>query len=96
MLDSDLSPAAPQGGMEPPQIKPVWCPRAGGSPPENCNHPLSLSSQTFVPSDSLVDGQVGLLGTVHPLFTLDFFITLKNEEEGVVIHNRWSPKKKSK
>ena len=53
MLNSDLSPAAPQGGREPPQIKPVWCPGAGGSrktgsPAGHCSHPLSRSSQTLL------------------------------------------------
>ena len=31
MLNSDLSPAAPQGGRLPPTDKTVWCLRAGGS-----------------------------------------------------------------
>ena len=53
MLKSDLSPAAPQGEGNPPQIKPVWCPRAGGSRQTwsqavHCNHPLSWSSQTLL------------------------------------------------
>ena len=53
MLNSDLFPAAPQGGMEPPIEKPVWCPRAGasrqtGSPEGHCSHPLSRSSQTLL------------------------------------------------
>ena len=51
MLNSDLSPAASQGIREPPQVNPVWCPRAGGSrqtwsPAGHCNHPLIRSSQT--------------------------------------------------
>ena len=81
MLNCDLSPAAPQGGRESPQEKPVWCPRAGGSrqtgsPAGHCNHPLSRSSQTLLlPSDFLVDGQVSGLGTVHPLLTINFFST---------------------
>ena len=53
MLDTDLSPAAPQGGGDPPHIKPEWCPRAGGSrqtgsPAGHCNHPFSRSSQTLL------------------------------------------------
>ena len=53
MSNSDLSPAAPQGGRLPPQIKPVCCPRAGGfrqigSPAGHCNHPLSRSSKTLL------------------------------------------------
>ena len=53
MLNSDLSPAAPQGGRGPPQIKPVSCPRADGfrqteSPAGYCNHPLSRSPQTLL------------------------------------------------
>ena len=53
MLDSDLSPAAPQREGNLPQIKPVWCPRAVGSrqtesPAGHCNHPLSQSSQTLL------------------------------------------------
>ena len=81
MLNSDLSPAAPQGGREPAQIKPVWCPRAGGSrqtgsPAGNCNHSIeSVVANSFVPSDFLVDGQVSGLGTVHRLLTLNFFST---------------------
>ena len=80
MLNSGLSPAAPQGGKIPPQIKPVWCPRAGGSrqtgsPARHSNHPLSRSSQTSVPPDFLVDGQVSGLGTVHPILNLSVFST---------------------
>ena len=53
MLNSDFSLAAPQGGREPSHIKPVWCPRAGGSrqtgsPAGHCSHPLSRSSQTLL------------------------------------------------
>ena len=80
MLNSDLSPSAPQGGRDPPQIKPVWCPRAGG--PDNwvsCRtlQPSieSVVADSFVPSDFLVDGQVSGLGTVHTLLTLNFFST---------------------
>ena len=68
MLNSDLSPAAPQGGREPPQIKLVWCPRAGGSRLTGTLQPSieSVVANSFVPSDFLVDGQVSRLGTVHP------------------------------
>ena len=53
MSNSDLSPVAPQGERNPPQIRPVWCPRTGGSrqtwsPAGHCNHPLSRSSQTLL------------------------------------------------
>ena len=79
MLNSDLSPAAPQGGRKPPQIKPVWCPRAGGSrqtgsPAVSLQPSIeSVVANSFVPSDFLVDGQVSGLGTVRTLLTLDFF-----------------------
>ena len=109
MLNSDLSPTAPQGGRKPPQIKPVLCPRAGGS---NTNwvsgrtlQPSieSVIANSFVPSDFLVDGQVSGLGTVHPLLTLNFFSTwilplhvvFNVEEEVVIIRNGWTPKKKT-
>ena len=53
MSNSCLSPAAPHGGREPLQIKPVWCPHTGeskntGSPVGHCNHPLSRSSQDLL------------------------------------------------
>ena len=53
MLNSDHSPAVPKGEMEPPQIKAVWCPRAGGSrqtgsPAGHCSQPLSRSSQNLL------------------------------------------------
>ena len=74
MLNTDLSPADPQGG-ELPQIKPVWCQRTGGSrqtvSPEG--HIESIVAHSFVPSDFLVDGQVRGLGTVHLLLTMNFF-----------------------
>ena len=35
----------------------------------------SVVANSFVPSDFLVDGQVSGLGTVHPLFTINFFST---------------------
>ena len=88
MLNSDLSPATPQGGRNPLQKKPCGI------------HALDIESvvaNSFVPSDSLVDGQVIGLGTVHPHLTLDFLRTwilpLHLEEEVVVICNGWTPKK---
>ena len=43
-----------------------------------------------------MDGQFGGLGTVHPLLTFSFFsswiLLLQNEEE-VIIHSGWTPKK---
>ena len=78
MLNSDLSPAAPQGGRLPPHIKPVWCPRAGVSRQTWVSGRTlqpsieSVVANSFVPSDFIVDGQVIGLGTVHPLLTLSF------------------------
>ena len=59
MSNSDISPAAPIGEGNPLHIKLLWCPRAGrflqtGSPAGRCNHPLSRSYQTSVPSGFLV------------------------------------------
>ena len=81
MLNSDLSPAAPQGGRLPPTDKPVWCPRAGGSRQTGFSGRTlqpsieSVVANSFVPSDFLVDGQVSGLWTVHPLLTLSFVST---------------------
>ena len=72
MLNSDLSPAAPQVGREPPTYKTGVVStrrrsRQTGSPAEHCNHPLSRSNPPkIVPSDFLVDGLVNGLETVHP------------------------------
>ena len=67
MLNSDLSPAAPQGGRLPPQIKPVsrvptnWVSGRTLQPSIE-----SVVANSFVPSDFLVDGQVSGLGTARP------------------------------
>ena len=100
MLNSVLSPTAPKGEKKPPHIKPVWCPRAGGSRKNwvSCRtlqrSIMSVVANSFVPTDFLVDGQVSELGTVHPLLTLSFLRTwilplhvVVVEEEVVVIRN---------
>ena len=82
--ESGLEPLSqlPKGKGNPPQIKPVWCPRADGtrqtgSPAGHDNDPLSRLSQTLLfHRTSLVDGQDRWLRTVHPLLTLVFFSTL--------------------
>ena len=73
MLNSDLSPAAPQGGREPPTDKTrvvSKCRRVltnwvSGWTLQPSIEPVVANS--FVPSDFLVDGQVSGLGTVHSL-----------------------------
>ena len=81
MLNSDLSPAAPQGGKEPPtdkthvvstrrRVPTNWVTGRTLQPPIE-----SVVANTFVQSDFLVDGQASGLGTVHPLLTLDFLST---------------------
>ena len=81
MLNSDLSPAAPQGGREPITDKtrvvstrrrvPInWVSGRTLQPSIE-----SVVANSFVLSDFLVDGQVSGLGTVHPLLTLNFFST---------------------
>ena len=81
MLNSDLSPAAPQGGRLPPTDKtrvvstrrrvPInWVSGRTLQPSIE-----SVVANSFVPSDFLVDGQVSELGTVHPLLTLSFVST---------------------
>ena len=81
MLNSELSPAAPQGGREPPtdktrvvsmrrRVPTNWV--SGRTLPPSIE---SVVTNYFVPSDFLVDGQVSGLGTVHPLLTLSFFST---------------------
>ena len=81
MLNSDLSPAASQGGREllTEKIRVVTTRRRV---PTNWVSGRTLQpsiesvvANTFVPSDFLVDGQVSGLGTVHPLLTLCFFCT---------------------
>ena len=81
MLNSDLSPAAPQGGRLPPtdktcvvstrrQVPTNWVSGRTLQPSIE-----SVIANSFVPSDFLVDGQVSGLGTVHPLLTLSFIST---------------------
>ena len=79
MLVSDLSPAAPQGGREPPRDK-TCVVSVRRRVPTNWVSGRTLQpsiesvvANSFVPSDFLVDGQVSGLGTVHPLLTLNFF-----------------------
>ena len=81
MLNSDLSPAAPQGGREPPTDKTRVVP-THRRVPTNWVSGRTLQpsielvfANSFVPSDFLVDGQVSGLGTVHPLLTSNFFST---------------------
>ena len=81
MLNSDLSLAAPQGGMVPPTYKTCvvstrrWVPTNWVSDRTLQPSIESVVANSFVPSDFLVDGQVSGLGTVHPLLTLKFFST---------------------
>ena len=110
MLNSDLSPAAPQGGGNTPQMV-----STRGLVPTNWVTGRTLQpsiesvvANSFVPSDFLVDGQVSGLETVHPLLTLSFInkwilplhvvscCVCNVEEEVVVIRNGWTPKKKKK
>ena len=81
MLNSDLSPAAPQGGMEHPtdetrvvstrrRVPTNWVSGRTLQPSIE-----SIVANSFVPSDFLVDGQVSGLGTVHPYLTLSFIRT---------------------
>ena len=81
MLNSDLSPAAPQGGREPPTYK-TRVVSTRRRVPTNCvsGRTLQLSiesvvTNSFVSSDFLVDCQVSGLGTVNPLLTKNFFST---------------------
>ena len=81
MLNSDLSPAAPQGGRLPPTDKTCvvstsrWVPTNWVSGRTLQPSIESVVANSFVPSDFLVDGQVSGLGTVHPLLTLSFVST---------------------
>ena len=81
MLTSDLSPAAPKGGMEPPTYKTCvvstrwWVPTNWVSDRTLQPSIESVVAGSFVQSYFLVDGQVSGLGTVHPLLTLRFFST---------------------
>ena len=81
MPNSDLSPAAPQGGKGTPTDK-VRVVSTRRRVPTNWISGRTLQPSielvvvnSFVPSDFLVDGQVSGLGTVHPLLTLSFFGT---------------------
>ena len=81
MLNSNLSPAAPQGGRE-PLIHKARVVSTRRRVPTNWVSGRTLQpsiesvvANSFVPSDFLVDGQVCGLGTVHPLLTLTFFST---------------------
>ena len=81
MLNSDLSPAAPQGGRLPPTDKTRVMSTRRRVPTnwvsDRTLQPSieSVVANSFVPSDFLVDGQVSGLGTVHPLITLSFVST---------------------
>ena len=81
MLNSDLSPAAPQGGRLPHtdktrvvstrrRVPTNWVSGRTLQPSIE-----SVVANSFVPSDLLVDGQVSGLRTVHPLLTLSFIST---------------------
>ena len=109
MLNSDLSPAAPQGGRKPPTYKTRVVSTRRRAPTNWVSGRTlqpsieSVVANSFVPSDFLVDGQVSVLGTVHPLLTLSFFSTwilplhvVVVEEEFVVIRNGWTPKKEKR
>ena len=81
MLNSDLSPVAPQGGREPPTDKsrvvstrrPVQTNCVSGRTLQPSIE--SVVANSFVPSYFLVDVHVSGLGTVHPLLTLSFIST---------------------
>ena len=81
MLNSDLSPTAPQGGREPPIDKPCVASNCRRVPKNWVSGRTlqpsieSVVTNCFVPSDSLVDGQVSGLGTVYHFLTLGFFST---------------------
>ena len=79
MLNSDLSPAAPQGGRVPPIDKSRVVSTRRRVPTNWVSgrtlQPFleSVVANSFEPSDFLVDGQVSWLGTVQPLLTISFF-----------------------
>ena len=81
ILNSDLSPAAHQGGRVPPTDKTRVVSTRRRVPTNLVSGRTlqpsieSVVKSSFVSSDFLVDGQVGGLGTVHPLLTLSFFST---------------------
>ena len=112
MSNSDHSPAAPQGGRDPPTEKPVWCPRADGSrqtgsPAGHCSHPLSLSSQTLL-CHRVSYWMVKLVGwglctpfsllasLAHGFFLFILCHVSNVEEEVIVIHNGWTPRKEGR
>ena len=81
MLNSDLSPAATQGGRLPLTDK-ICVVSMRRRVPTNWLSGRTLQpsiesvvANSFVPSDFSVDGQVSGLGTVHPLLTLSFVST---------------------
>ena len=103
MSNSDLSPAAPQGGRKPPTDKTCVVSTRRRVPTNWVSGRTlrpsieSVIANSFVPSDSLVDVQVSGLGTVHPLLTFNFFsawIFPLLYEEVIVIRNGLTPKKK--
>ena len=81
MQNSDLFPAAPQGGREPPTSKTRVVSTRRRVPTNWVSGRTFQSSiesvvaSSFVPSDFLVDGQISGLWTVHPLLTLSFLST---------------------
>ena len=81
MLNSDLSPEAPQGGRKSPTYETRvmstrrWVPTNWVSRRTLQPSIESVVANSFVPSDFLVDGKVSGLGTLHPLLTLNFFST---------------------
>ena len=78
MLNSNLSPAAPQGGREPATDKTCVVSTRRRVPTNWVSGRTlqpsieSVVVNSYVPSDFLVDGQVSGLVTVHPLLTLNF------------------------
>ena len=78
MLNSDLPPAALQGGREPPIDKTRVVSMRRRVPTNLVSGRTlqpsieSVVANSFAPSDFLVDGQVSGLETVHPLLTLNF------------------------
>ena len=73
MLNSDLSPAAPQGEGVVSTRRRVPTNWVSGRTLQPSI--VSVVANSLVPSDFLVDGQVSGLGTVHPLLTLSFVST---------------------
>ena len=96
MLNSDLSPATPQGGREPPTDKTrvvsmrrqVPTNLVSGRTLQPSNE--SVVANSFVPSDILVDGQVSGLGTVHLLLTSNLFSTWILPHHVIKALRRWS------